>query len=190
MIKKMCFSCKGLRRCEAYEQNSEASIWRRSVYSTIVSSSFCLVRYTCVRLCMYCCETNIVSQHIGPDCRCVYPSDFCLSFSLTDGCCLLTDWVLLLLLLLSALSVFCWCGALRFVCFFSLFLCFFFGFGVCVRFALLPVAMCVFGSRYNAQYYCYYLPCIVNRSQLAPKIHCNEFACVCSCVRADVQYYC
>lgn len=24
--KKMCFSCKGLRRCEVYEQNSEASI--------------------------------------------------------------------------------------------------------------------------------------------------------------------
>lgn len=33
MIKKMCFSCKGLRRCEVYEQNSEASICGRFMYS-------------------------------------------------------------------------------------------------------------------------------------------------------------
>lgn len=44
----MCFSCKGLRRCEVYEQNSEASIWRRFVYSLWVSSSFCLCGYVCM----------------------------------------------------------------------------------------------------------------------------------------------
>lgn len=47
MIKKMCFSIKGLRRCEVYEQNSEASIWRRFMYSH-VSSSFFFVLSVCV----------------------------------------------------------------------------------------------------------------------------------------------
>lgn len=77
MIKKMCFSCKGLRRCEVYEQNSEASIWRRSVYihpcvalslSSFVSSSECV--HVCVCVFVVRAETlrqNIGSQHIGPD---------------------------------------------------------------------------------------------------------------------------
>ena len=72
----MCFSCKGLRRCEVYEQNSEASIWRRFMYSR-VSSSFCLSVCACVCMCAYgcvcvcavlccACETNIVRSISAP----------------------------------------------------------------------------------------------------------------------------
>lgn len=178
MIKKMCFSCKGLRRCEAYEQNSEASIWRRFVYSRLCRVVFVLC-CVCVRLCAFLCVPRSLSLSLCvclpwdkyrfaayrarlPMCVSVWFVSFFLSLGLlpADCCCCCCC-------LASALLV--WCFAfcvlflIRCVCVCSLLLC--------SQLRCVSLALAIMLNN------CYYLPCIVNRSWLVPKFRCYEYMC-------------
>lgn len=94
----MCFSSKGFRRCEVYEQNSEASIWRRFMYSRVscvcvnvvfvfdVHVNVCLLVCLCSGcygcMCMRCCAVRSISAPIADVCSRLIVF-LCLSFLLS-----------------------------------------------------------------------------------------------------------
>lgn len=147
---------------------------------------FSSVSFACLQcVCVYmwgCCETNIASQHIGPDlpmCVSVWFFFQCLSFSLSVSRLLLNclaAWPLFVRIVSLSLCIGAFvCGG--FTVFHSI---------VCVyAFALLcsQLPMCVFSSRYNAHIIVIIYLAFVNR--LYRKHSLRSYIYVCA--RADVQ---